>query len=111
MSIDWLDFVAVFAAALVGAAVVVSLYALGLRLLAVSGHAPFVPPVEFEEAITVLSPKQVKKETKRVKKARQRNPYSPAVKRLALVAAYALFAISGLVVLFGIYLIVPYFHS
>jgi hypothetical protein len=109
--IDWLSFVEVLGAALLGSAVVVSLYALGLRMLAVAGHTPFVPPVKFEEAITVLSPKQVKKETKKVKKARQRNPYSTAVKRLALVASYALFSLAGLVVLYGIYLMVPYFHA
>jgi hypothetical protein len=108
--IDWLAFVEVLIAALVGAAVVVSLYALGLRMLAVAGRTPYVPPVAFEDAITVLTPKQVKKEAKQVKKARKRNPYSPAVKRLALIAAYALFALSGIVVLYGIYLIVPYFH-
>ncbi|GAA4159429.1 hypothetical protein GCM10022286_13800 [Gryllotalpicola daejeonensis] len=108
--IDWLAFVEVLIASLVGAAVVVSLYALGLRMLAVAGRTPYVPPVAFEEAITVLSPKQVKKEAKQVKKARKRNPYSPAVKRLALIAAYALFSLAGIVVLYGIYLIVPYFH-
>ena len=109
--IDWVAFVEVLVSALVGSGVIVSLYALGLRMLAVAGHTPFVPPVEFEEAITVLSPKQVKKETKKIKKARKMNPYSPAVKRLALVAAYALFSLCGLVALYGIYLIVPYFHN
>ncbi|GAA4184410.1 hypothetical protein GCM10022288_05090 [Gryllotalpicola kribbensis] len=109
--IDWLAFVEVLIAALVGAAVVVSLYALGLRLLAVAGRTPFVPPVAYDEAITVLSPKQMKREAKKVKKARKGNPYSPVVKRIALIAAYALFSLSGIVVLFGIYLIVPYFHG
>ena len=109
--IHWLSFLEVLVTSLVGAAVVVGLYALGLRMLAVAGHTPFVPPAEFDEAITVLSPKQVKKEVKKVRKARKRNPYSPAVQRLALVAAYALFTVSGCAVLFGIYLMVPYFHS
>jgi hypothetical protein len=108
--IDWLSFFEVLFAALIGASVVVSLYALGLRMLAVAGRIPFVPPREFDEAITVLSPKRVKKEIKKVRKARKRNPYSPSVQRLALAAAYGLFGVSGLVVLFGIYLIVPYFH-
>jgi len=108
--INWLAFVEVLFASLLGAAVVVSLYSLGLRMLAVAGRTPFVPPVEFEEAITVLTPKQMKKEAKKVKKARKRNPYSPAVKRLALIAAYALFSLAGIVVLYGIYLMVPYFH-
>ena len=109
--IDWLAFVEVLVAALVGSALIVSLYALGLRLLAVSGHTPFVPPAQFYEAITVLSPKQVKKETKRVRTARRTNPYPPAVQRVALVGAWALFTITGILVLFGIYLIVPYFHA
>ena len=109
--IDWLAFVEVLVAALIGSALIVSLYALGLRLLAVSGHTPFVPPAQFDEAITVLSPKQMKREAKKVKKARKGNPYSPVVKRIALIAAYALFSLSGIVVLFGIYLIVPYFHG
>ena len=109
--IDWLAFVEVLLAALIGSAVVVGLYALGLRMLAVAGRTPFVPPAEFDEAITVLSPKQAKKESKKLRKARQRNPFPPAVQRLALVAAYALFSLCGLVVLYGIYLIVPYFHA
>ena len=109
--INWLAFVEVLVAALVGSALIVSLYALGLRLLAVSGHTPFVPPARFDEAITVLSPKQMKKEAKRVRKARSANPYSPAVQRIALAGAWALFGITGILVLFGIYLIVPYFHA
>jgi len=108
--IDWLSFVEVLVAAWLGATVVVGLFALGLRLLAVSGHVPFVPPVEFDEAITVLTPKQVKKETKRVRKAQERNPYSPGVRLIARVGAYALFTLSGLFVLYGIYLMVPYLH-
>jgi hypothetical protein len=108
--IDWLAFFEVLVAALVGASVVVSLYALGLRMLAVAGRIPFVPPREFDEAITVLSPKRMKKELKKVRKARERNPHRPVVQRAALVAAYALFTVSGLLALFGIYLIVPYFH-
>lgn len=109
--IEWLSFVEVLVAALLGSAVVVSLYALGLRLLAVAGHPPFVPPAQFDEAITVLSPKKVKKETKRIRKAQRANPHSPIVRRVALVGAYALFASAGLVALYGVYLIVPYFHG
>jgi hypothetical protein len=109
--IDWLAFVQVLVAALIGAAVVVTLYALGLRMLAVAGRTPYVPPAEFEEAITPFSPEKSRRKVKRVVKARKRNPYSPAVKRLALVAAYLLFVLSGIVVLYGIYLIVPYFHA
>jgi hypothetical protein len=109
--IDWFSFLEVLVAAWLGASVVVGLYALGLRLLAVSGNVPFVPPVEFDEAITVLTPKQVKKEAKRARKASERNPYSPGVKLLARIGAYVLFGLAAVVVLYGIYLIVPYFHS
>ena len=51
--IDWAAFVVVFAASLISACVVVALYALGTRLLAVAGRALFVEPVEFTDAITV----------------------------------------------------------
>lgn len=109
--IDWLAFLQVLITALIGGCAVVCLYALGLRMLAVAGRTPFVPPREFEEAITVLSPKQVKKETKKIRKARKHNPYSPAVKRLALAAAWALFILCGLLVLLGIILMIPYFSG
>ncbi len=73
--IDWPAFVIVLAAALVGAAVVVSAYALGLRLLTVSGgRTPIVTPAEFTDAITIVTPAQIKAAEKRAAKAAKKNP-------------------------------------
>lgn len=47
VTIDWIAFLQVFAAALIGAAAIVTFYALGLRLLVRSGRAPVVSPAEF----------------------------------------------------------------
>ena len=52
--IDWEAFFQVFVAALLGAASIVTFYALGLRLLVRSGRAPVVTPAEFTDAITVI---------------------------------------------------------
>lgn len=68
--IDWGAFVVVALASLVGAGLLVSLYAFGLRLLAAESR--------------------------------------PAV---ATVGAYACFVFCGLVVLYGIYLVIPAFHA
>lgn len=111
MTIDWIAFCEVLLVSVVGASVVVVLYALGIRLLAVAGRTPYIAPLEFEEAITVVPPKLVKKEAKRVRKARKRNPYTPAQKRLAFAGACTAFGLCGAFVLFGLYLIVPYFHG
>ena len=54
IEIDWLAFVEVFAAALIGALLVVGFYAIGLRLLVRAGRAPVVAPAEFTDAITVI---------------------------------------------------------
>ncbi|QAY74390.1 peptidase [Agromyces protaetiae] len=109
--IDWLAFVVVLVAALVGAAVVVSTYALGLRLLTVSGRTPIVTPAEFTDAITIVTPAQIKSAEKRAAKAAKKNPLTVAQKRLAFIGACACFTLSGLAVLFGIYLIVPALHG
>ena len=55
ITIDWFAFVQVFAAALVGALLVVGFYAVGLRLLVRAGRAPVVAPAEFTDAITVIT--------------------------------------------------------
>jgi hypothetical protein len=55
MTIDWFAFVQVFAAALTAAVLVVGFYALGLRLLVRAGRPPVVAPVEFTDAITVIT--------------------------------------------------------
>ncbi len=58
MVIDWGAFLQVFVAAIVGASIVVTSYALGLRLLVRGGRPPLVTPAEFTDAITVLTEKQ-----------------------------------------------------
>ncbi|MDI9892271.1 peptidase [Microbacterium proteolyticum] len=105
MSIDWEAFLHVFIAALVGAATVVTFYALGLRLLVRGGRPPLVAPVEFTDAITVLTDKQRRRAEKAVAKAAARNPLSAGQKRLALLGAYACFAVCAAAVLGALLLI------
>lgn len=107
----FLSFVEVFVASLLGCCVVVGLYALGTRLLAVAGRALFVEPVEFTDAITVITPQQAAKAQRKAEKARLKNPLSEGRKRAALAGAYACFTLCALGVLFGLYLIIPYFHG
>ncbi|SEH74496.1 MULTISPECIES: peptidase [unclassified Leifsonia] len=109
--IDWAAFVVVFAASLIGGCVVVALYALGTRLLAVAGRALFVEPVEFTDAITVLTPEKAAKLQRKAEKAQRKNPLSAGQKRLALAAACVCFTLCGLAVLYGLYLIIPFFHQ
>ncbi|NNC13308.1 peptidase [Planctomonas sp. JC2975] len=109
--IDWIAFLLVAAAALLSACIVVSLYALGLRMLSTAGKAPNVTPAEFTDAITIVTPTEAAAEAKRIKKAAKRNPLTPLQKRLALIVAYVCFVLCGAVVLFGIYLIVPALHQ
>jgi hypothetical protein len=109
--IDWGAFVIVFLTSIVGACVVVFFFALGTRLLAVSGRALFVEPAEFTDAITVISPEQAAKALKKANKALKKNPLSDAQKRTALAGAYVCFVLCGLAVLYGLYLIIPFFHK
>ncbi|HEV7184112.1 MAG: peptidase [Leifsonia sp.] len=109
--IDWGAFFVVFLASLIGASVVVILYALGTRLLAVAGRALFVEPVEFTDAITVISPEQAARALKKAKKAGKKNPLTLAQKRTALTGAYACFLLCAASVLYGLYLIIPAFHK
>ncbi|GAA3665152.1 peptidase [Microbacterium marinilacus] len=106
MTIDWIAFLQVFAAALVGAVLVVGFYALGLRLLARSGRIPVVAPVTFTDAITVLSPKQIKRAEKAAAKAASKSPLTEAQKTASMVAAYVCFVVCALAVVAGILLIV-----
>jgi len=106
MTIDWVAFVEVFAAALVAAVVVVGSYAVGLRMLVRAGRVPVVTPAEFTDAITVISEKEARRAAKAAAKAAKKNPLTPAQRQVALWAAYACFTICALAVLAGILLIV-----
>ncbi|MDR7185600.1 peptidase [Microbacterium sp. NPDC058062] len=106
MIINWLAFVQVFVAAFISAVVVVSFYALGLRLLVRAGRAPVVAPAEFTDAITVISEKEARRAEKAAAKAAKRSPLTDGQKRFALVGAYACFAVCAAAVLGGLLLIV-----
>ncbi|WP_460799480.1 peptidase [Microbacterium sp. GXF0217] len=106
VSIDWLAFLQVFAAALVGAVAIVTFYALGLRLLVRSGHAPVVSPAEFTDAITVISDKELRRAEKQAAKAARKSPLTDGQKKLALIGAYACFVMCAVAVIAGILLIV-----
>ncbi|MFT4156870.1 MAG: peptidase [Microbacterium sp.] len=104
--IDWNAFVLVFLAALLGASAIVGFYAIGLRLLVRSGHAPVVSPAEFTDAITVITEKEVKRAAKQAAKAARKSPLTEGEKQLALIGAYACFTLCALAVAGGIALIV-----
>ncbi|MYM19108.1 peptidase [Brevibacterium sp. 5221] len=106
MTIDWYAFLVVFVVALVGAGVLVTLYALGLRLLVAAGRPPVVPPAEFPDAITVLTPKQAAKAEKKAAKAAKKVALSPAQQTLVLALAYACFGLCGACVLAAVALLV-----
>lgn len=106
IAIDWVDFLKVFAGAIVGAAAVVTFYAIGLRLLVRSGHAPVVSPAEFTDAITVISEKDLKRAAKQAAKAAKRSPLTDGQKRLSLLGAYGCFALCAVAVIAGILVIV-----
>lgn len=109
--IDWAAFAIVFAAALTGTIVVVGLFAVGLRLLVVGGRVPVVVPAEFTDAITVVTPAEIAAAEKKAAKAARKNPLTPLQRRAAAYGAYVCFGLCGLAVLYGIYLIVPFFHA
>jgi hypothetical protein len=96
--IDWAAFAIVAAAALVSASVVVSLFAFGLRLLNVgrgldADESPGIIETTPSGSVSVVGGQT------------ERRP------RWATVAAIACFTLCSGAVLFGIYLIVPVFHS
>ncbi|WP_426183676.1 peptidase [Microbacterium sp. TWP3-1-2b2] len=106
VAIDWLAFVQVFAAALIGATAIVTFYALGLRLLVRAGHAPVVSPVEFTDAITVISEKEAQRAAKQAAKAAKKSPLTDVQKRIALFGAYGCFALCAIAVVGGILVII-----
>ncbi|MET0813309.1 MAG: peptidase [Microbacterium sp.] len=101
-TIEWFAFVEVFAAALIGASVVVGFYALGLRLLVRAGRIPVVAPAEFTDAITIIGPKEIARAEKSAAKAARKSPLTDGQKRLALVGAYTSFVVCALAVLAGL---------
>jgi len=106
MNIDWLAFVNVFAAALLGAGAIVLFYSLGLRLLVRAGRVPLVTPAEFTDAITVISEKDLRKAAKHAAKAARKSPLSEAQRTLAFLAAIGCFVLCGAAVIGGILVIV-----
>lgn len=108
--INWAASGVVAGASLVSAAIIVSLYSLGLRLMTTAGRIPVVDPAEFTGAITVLTPKRAAKEARRGRKADAANPLTAGQKRVALIGAYACFVLCAGAVFYGVYLIVPALH-
>jgi hypothetical protein len=108
--IAWGNFLLVFGTSLVATAVIVSLFALGLRLLTASGRTPIVEPAEFTDQITVIDADQAKAARKAVKKARKHNTLTDRQKQSAYIGAWVCFVLSGCAVIYGIYLIIPAFH-
>ncbi|WP_309129649.1 peptidase [Microbacterium sp.] len=106
VEIDWLAFLNVFIAALLGAGAIVLFYAVGLRMLVRSGRVPVVTPAEFTDAITVLSEKEIRKAEKQAAKAARKNPLTEGQKTLAFVAALGCFALCAAAVIGGILIIV-----
>ena len=104
--IDWFAFLVVLVTALVGATVVVIAYSFGIRLLTVSGRTPIVTPAEFTDAITVVTPAEIRQAEKRAAKAAKKSPLSERQKTAAFIAAWACFTVSVIAVIVGIYLIV-----
>jgi hypothetical protein len=109
--IDWGAFLLVAGVSLLSTVVVVVLFSLGTRLLAAAGRILQVEPVEFTDAITVVTPAEAQKASKRARKAEKRNPLSSTQKRSAMLGAYACFTVCAAAVLYGIYLIIPGFHQ
>ena len=103
--IDWIAFVQVFVAAMIASVIVVTFYAVGLRLLVRAGRSPVVAPAEFTDAITVITEKEARRAEKAAAKAARRSPLTDGQKRFSLYGAYASFAVCGAAVLGGILLI------
>lgn len=106
LGIDWAAFALVFFAALIGACAIVTFYALGLRLLVRSGHAPVVSPAEFTDAITVVTEKDLRRAAKQAAKAARKSPLTERQKLFALVGAYGCFGLCAAAVVAGILFLV-----
>lgn len=97
MTIDWMAFVIVFCSALGAAAVVVSLYSLGIRFLAIPA-----PPVRQSDGS--YAPNGPSRDDENDDVDALGRP------RWATVSANICFALSACFVLVGIFLIVPGLH-
>ncbi|WP_449277703.1 hypothetical protein [Leucobacter sp. GX24907] len=98
MSIDWMAFVIVFVTSIIAAGVVVSLYSLGIRFLAVP--APAVPRED-----GTFEPNGPSRDD-------EDDDVDDAGRPVwATVAANVCFGLSAICVLVGIYLIVPALHG
>ena len=106
ISIDWIAFVQVFAAALLASVLVVGFYSVGLRLLVWAGRVPVVSPAEFTDAITVITEKDAKRAAKAAAKAARKSPLTPGQRQLAAIGAYLAFGLCGIAVLCGLLLII-----
>jgi hypothetical protein len=91
MTINWLSFLVVFVASIVAACVVVVLFAGGIRLFATPPHGATAPGVERDEEMDDVE-----------------GPSRPA---RATTAGVVLFVLAGLAALYGLYLIIPFFHK
>ena len=98
MNIDWTAFLIVFAASIVAAALVVTLYSFGIRFLA-------TPPPKVRRADGTFEPDGPSRDDEDDDVDDLGRP------RWATVSAYACFALSAVCVLVGIYLIVPALHG
>ena len=90
MTINWLSFLIVFLAAIVASCVVVVLFAGGIRLFATPPRGAIAAGAERDEELDDVE--------------------GPARPASATAGGVVLFVLSGLAVLYGIYLIVPFFH-
>lgn len=104
--IDWVAFLSVFVAALIGASLVVFFYALGLRLMVRAGRAPVVGPAEFTDAITIITAKEAQRAQKAAAKAARKSPLTDSQRQLAFVGACACFTLCGAALLSGVLIIV-----
>lgn len=98
MNIDWMAFVVVFLTSLLAAAAVVALFSFGIRFLATPA-----PPVRREDG--TFEPNGPSRDDENDDIEETGRP------GWATAAAYFCFGLSGLVVLFGIYLIVNSSHG
>ena len=90
MTIDWFSFLVVFVAAIVSACVVVVLFGAGIRLFATPHRGAAAGSARDEEMDDVEGPTR------------------PAA---ATAGGVVLFVLTGIVVLYGIYLVVPFLHG